>query len=80
MEQLTIVGVTTALTELAKRIGIPEKYRRFTPLLAIAIGIVVAFMILDAPIKVQILQGLLSGLTATGIYSAGKNVKQGTKK
>lgn len=80
MEQITVIGITGALTEVVKRIGVPEKYTRYVPLLAIVIGIGVAFFLLEGHWKFIIVQGLIAGLASTGFYSGGKKVVQGIKK
>ena len=76
MPIIATIPLTTAFLELIKRIGIPEKYRRFIPFLAMIIGIGVVWLLgkPDLALKAMILEGVITGLSSSGLYSAGKSV------
>jgi hypothetical protein len=72
----TVLGVVMAMSELVKRLELFHK--KYIPLLNILLG--VGFCLLCAtgdprPADV-VMQGILVGLTASGLYSSVKNVAQ----
>jgi|GEM_PF-753973 hypothetical protein len=76
MEEFSIYGmalvpVILAMVELLKRVGIPKK---FSPITALILGILSGFYYL-APGEPQkaIFLGLISGLSAIGLWSGTKN-------
>jgi len=79
MEQLVTVGVLTsvivALAELWKRLDLNPKW---VPIPNIVLGIVGSMVYLyPEDVAAAVLQGLIIGLTASGLYSSVKNVKEG---
>ena len=76
--EITIIGLsalTVGLVEIIKQTGIKSK---LVPFLALAIGIVLAFVSGDF-IKVvtwqeKVLTGLMLGLSSMGLYSGGKTL------
>ena len=80
-------GVVLALVEVLRRtVGERIIKDRFTPVLAIGIGIGLNALIkLDSAVGVEettwvgtVLLGILTGLAASGIYSGGKSVMSHT--
>lgn len=72
--EAVLIGIVVGLTQAVKMIGMPSK---FAALVAIAIGIVIAYLAASiAPEIVAfgeiILTGLIYGLTAAGLYSGTK--------
>lgn len=70
------IPLTTGLVQVAKGTGLPSK---LAPLCSLAIG--VALMFLVAPLgdivwQSAIIQGLLAGLAASGLYSGGKTTAE----
>jgi uncharacterized membrane protein YdjX (TVP38/TMEM64 family) len=61
-----IVPIVIALVEVAKRIKLPDQY---APLLSIILGVAGAFIFPQATIQLTILEGLVFGLSASGLYS-----------
>lgn len=73
---VALVPLILALVEMAKRIGLPEKW---SPVLSVVLGLVGGFLLfLDDPIQGAVV-GLALGLSATGLYSGTKNVKEGVE-
>lgn len=69
---LAVVPVVIALVQVVKKFGINSKY---APVAAIAFGIGLTYLVLpDAILKDVLLQGLILGLSASGLYSGGKKL------
>ncbi len=69
-----VIAVIIAIAEGAKRIGLDAKW---IPLLDVALGIAIACVwIYPADIRMAIWQGLIAGLSASGLYSGVKNTAQ----
>jgi L-cystine uptake protein TcyP (sodium:dicarboxylate symporter family) len=63
-----------SIVELFKGLGIP---RKFSALLSVVIGIVIGiFYLHPMDIKLGIFEGIIYGLTASGLYSGTKNTFQ----
>ena len=83
MDNLLIFGIPGAaiilvLIEIAKQYGLNSKW---APLLAIGLGVVLAVLMQLAEINPQLalwlkvaISGLLTGLSAVGLWSGGKTV------
>ncbi|KYD16278.1 hypothetical protein [Caldibacillus debilis] len=68
---VAIIPLIIGAVELMKRMGLPAKY---SPFAALALGLTVGLVYLDAPIKERILVGIMFGLSASGLYSGTKNI------
>ena len=71
------VPVTTALTELVKR-AVPELPARFVPVVALAISLGLNAGLapgLGVDLRTALVMGLVAGLAASGLYSAGKELR-----
>ena len=71
------VPVTTALTELVKR-AVPELPARFLPLVALLFSLAINLGLgvrLGADPTTSLVMGLVAGLAASGLYSAGKELR-----
>ena len=73
------VPIIVSLTQLFKGIA-PASWWRFSPLVAVALGLVVgfgtaqAFPLLPEPWVVTLLKGLGVGLAASGLYSSSRSL------
>lgn len=66
------LALVIGLTELAKRSGIPS---RWCPLVSIFMGVSLMFVANANPYwGVSVVEGLVLGLTASGLYSGTKSV------
>lgn len=63
-----MVAVTTGITEVIKRLGISK---RFVPLVSLVIGVGACAVFVGMTPDV-LLQGVIVGLTASGLYSSTK--------
>jgi hypothetical protein len=68
---LGLVPVVVALTQIVKTWVIDN---RWVPLVSIAFGILGAFIVPETSIALTVLQGVLIGLSASGLFSGGKTV------
>lgn len=69
-------GLVVGLTEVSKRLGIPEK---FMPLVAIVFGFILC-AIVGLNFMEVIIGGLMIGLGAVGLFSGTKNIVEGLRK
>lgn len=71
-----IVSITIALVQVIKNIDDKNKYARFYPLLSLIIGGVLGMLF-----KFDLLNSLIIGLSAAGVYDVGKyTLKMGDEK
>jgi hypothetical protein len=63
------VAVIIGLVEVVKRIGLPSK---FAPLVSVILGVGFSFIFPGETIGLTILFGVVTGLTACGLYSGTK--------
>ncbi|MDF2532831.1 MAG: hypothetical protein K0R80_432 [Clostridia bacterium] len=69
-----IVPIIMSIVELAKSVGVPKK---FSALLSVIIGIVIGiFYLHPLDLKLGVFEGIVYGLTASGLYSGAKNTFQ----
>ena len=73
-----LVAVVIGLVEVAKRIGVPEK---FAPLVSLILGLGLSFLgfVANPDLASTIIGGIIIGLSAVGLYSGTKNVIEGIK-
>ncbi len=69
---LVLVPLVLGVTEVIKGVGLPS---RFAPLCALILGVLGSvFLIGGEAINALILQGLIAGLSASGLWSSAKAV------
>jgi len=66
----SLIPIILGITEVGKRLGIPTQY---SPLIAILIGVVFAGLISGFDVE-SILQGIVYGLSASGLWSGTKSI------
>jgi hypothetical protein len=78
MESLeyALIPVILGLCELVKQVGLPS---RWVPLVSLVLGVVFGAFFLQGSISVRVLQGVVLGLSASGLYSGPKNLIKGGK-
>lgn len=67
--QASLVPVLIALIQALKGAGLPAK---FAPLVAVVTGVLSCVYLLPLALPVEILQGVVVGLAASGLYSGAK--------
>lgn len=73
---IAMVPVVIGLTQAVKNFFETDRWNRFIPLFAIAIGIALSSIIGGGIIPVTV-GGIIIGLSACGMYSTGSTLKNG---
>ncbi|MGW6150779.1 holin [Bacillus mycoides] len=68
-----MIGIVVGLSQIAKTIGLQTKY---VPLLNLTLGIVLGVLFLDGDIKANVFQGIIIGLSASGLFDHTKIIKK----
>ncbi|PFB77948.1 holin [Bacillus anthracis] len=68
-----IIGVVVWISQIVKTIGLQTKY---VPLLNLTLGIVLGVLFLDGDIKTNVFQGIIIGLSASGLFDHTKIMKK----
>ena len=78
LELSVTVGIVVGLSEVVKRATpIPGKY---IPVVNLVLGIALCVFTASGDLRTAAVEGIIVGLTASGLYSSGKNVMQGLEK
>ncbi|MGH0448485.1 holin [Bacillus mycoides] len=74
MFEITVmIGIVIGLSQIAKTIGLQTKY---VPLLNLTLGILLGVLFLPFDIKMNVFQGIIIGLSASGLYDHSKITKK----
>ncbi|MGG0725885.1 holin [Bacillus mycoides] len=73
VEISVIIAVVVALSQVVKMLGLQTKY---IPLLNLALGILLGVLFLPFDIKMNVFQGIIIGLSASGLYDHSKITKK----
>lgn len=73
MEMAAFIAIVVGLSQITKNIGLANKY---IPLLNLLFGVVLGISFLTGDIKANVLQGLIIGLSASGLYDQSKLLKK----
>lgn len=73
IEISVIIAVVVGLSQIAKTIGLQTKY---VPLLNLTLGIVRGVLFLGGDIKTNVFQGIIIGLSASGLFDHTKIIKK----
>ncbi|AJG61631.1 hypothetical protein [Bacillus cereus] len=68
-----MIGIVVGLSQIVKTIGLQTKY---VPLLNLTLGIVLGVLFLDGDIKTNVFQGIIIGLSASGLFDHTKIIKK----
>lgn len=69
-----VIPIIISIVELAKGLGVPKK---FSALIALVTGLLIGiFYLHPTEIKLGILEGVILGLSASGLYSGAKNTME----
>ncbi|MFC8055356.1 holin [Bacillus cereus] len=68
-----MIGIVVGLSQIAKTMGSQTKY---IPLLNLTLGIVLGVLFLDGDIKTNVFQGIIIGLSASGLFDHTKIMKK----
>ncbi|MFB6649341.1 holin [Bacillus toyonensis] len=74
MFEITVmIGVVVGLSQIAKTVGMQIKY---VPLLNLTLGITLGVLFLSQDIKTNVFQGIIIGLSASGLFDHTKIIKK----
>ncbi|MBP3968010.1 holin [Bacillus sp. WL1] len=68
-----MIGIVIGLSQIVKKIGLQTKY---VPLLNLTLGIVLGVLFLNGDIKTNVFQGIIIGLSASGLFDHTKIMKK----
>ena len=68
-----MIGIVVGLSQIVKTIGLQTKY---IPLLNLTLGIVLGVLFLEGDIKTNVFQGIIIGLSASGLFDHTKIMKK----
>ncbi|PEM14147.1 holin [Bacillus toyonensis] len=68
-----MIGIVVGLSQIVKTIGLQTKY---VPLLNLTLGIVLGVLFLSGDIKTNVFQGIIIGLSASGLFDHTKIMKK----
>ncbi|MGG0645500.1 holin [Bacillus mycoides] len=68
-----MIGIVVGLSQIVKTVGLQTKY---VPLLNLTLGIVLGVLFLDGDIKTNVFQGIIIGLSASGLFDHTKIIKK----
>ena len=68
-----MIGIVVGLSQIVKTIGLQTKY---VPLLNLTLGIVLGVLFMGADIKTNVFQGIIIGLSASGLFDHTKIMKK----
>lgn len=71
MEAITLAALTVAVTQLIKQVGIN---RRYLPVIAVVVGILGSFALAQTYSIPLVLEGLVAGLSAMGLWTGARVV------
>ncbi|MED2794076.1 holin [Bacillus wiedmannii] len=73
IEITAIIGVIVGLSQIAKTNGLQTKY---IPIFNLTLGIMLSVLFLSQDIKMNIFQGIIIGLSASGLFDHTKIMKK----
>ncbi len=79
IEVSVIIPIIIALGEVWKMI-FGDKIKKFIPLINLALGIISGIVYRGGELKLAIFEGIIIGLSASGLYSSAKNMVEGFRK
>ncbi|PED22112.1 holin [Bacillus toyonensis] len=68
-----IIGIVVGISQIGKTVGLQTKY---VPLLNLTLGIVLGVLFLAGDIKTNVFQGIIIGLSASGLFDHTKIMKK----
>lgn len=73
IEITAMIGVVVGLSQIAKKTGLQTKY---IPLFNLTLGITLGVLFLSQDTKMNIFQGMIIGLSASGLFDHTKIMKK----
>lgn len=73
IEITAMIGVVVGISQIAKTTGLQTKY---IPLFNLTLGITLGVLFLSQDIKMNLFQGMIFGLSASGLFDHTKIIKR----
>ncbi|PGX99929.1 holin [Bacillus cereus] len=73
IEISVMIAIVVGLSQIAKTIGLQTKY---IPLLNLTLGIALGVLFLPQDLKMNVFQGIIIGLSASGLFDHTKILKK----
>ncbi|PEE67124.1 holin [Bacillus thuringiensis] len=73
IEITAMIGVVVGISQIAKKTGLQTKY---IPLFNLTLGITLGVLFLSQDIKMNLFQGMIIGLSASGLFDHTKIIKR----
>ncbi|KIQ83121.1 holin [Bacillus sp. L_1B0_8] len=73
IEITAMIGVVVGISQIAKTTGLQTKY---IPLFNLTLGITLGVLFLSQDIKMNLFQGMINGLSASGLFDHTKIIKR----
>ncbi|PGE31560.1 holin [Bacillus wiedmannii] len=77
IEITAMIGIVVGVSQIAKTTGLQTKY---IPLFNLTLGITLGALFLSPDIKTNIFQGIIIGLSASGLFDHTKIMKKGANR
>lgn len=75
---IALIPIITILVDVIKKAGLPSN---FAPLMSLILGVVFGLIFENSgDVKIAIITGLIMGMSASGLYSGGKEASKGITK
>ncbi|MGK0466029.1 hypothetical protein [Clostridium sp.] len=75
---IALIPIITILVDVIKKAGLPNN---FAPLISLILGVVFGLIFENSgDVKTAIITGLIMGMSASGLYSEGKEASRGITK
>ena len=73
-----VIGIVVALVQLVKQLNFVDN--KYLPVIALVIGVIAGVFYVDGDIQQKILQGVIMGLSAAGLFDQTKIITKGGQK
>ena len=73
-----IIGIVVALVQLVKQLNFIDN--KYLPVIALVIGVIAGVFYVDGDVQTKILQGVMMGLAASGLFDQSKIITKGGQK
>lgn len=73
-----VIGIVVALVQLVKQLNFVDN--KYLPVIALVIGVIAGVFYVDGDIQQKILQGVIMGLSAAGLFDQTKIITKGGEK
>ena len=73
-----VIGIVVALVQLVKQLNFVDN--KYLPVIALILGVIAGVFYVDGDLQHKILQGVIMGLSAAGLFDQTKIITKGGEK